>query len=81
MEGPLSKWTNVVKGWQYRWFVLDDNTGLLSYYTVSVISLSILLKLDRKRILKMFSLEIVLDFSKMFRPSSETMQCKSHIRE
>lgn len=34
MEGPLSKWTNVVKGWQYRWFVLDDNTGLLSYYTV-----------------------------------------------
>ena len=37
MEGPLSKWTNVVKGWQYRWFVLDDNTGLLSYYTVSKI--------------------------------------------
>ena len=36
MEGPLSKWTNVVKGWQYRWFVLDDNTGLLSYYTVSI---------------------------------------------
>jgi len=35
MEGPLSKWTNVMKGWQYRWFVLDDNTGLLSYYTVS----------------------------------------------
>ena len=35
-EGPLSKWTNVVKGWQYRWFVLDSNTGILSYYTVSV---------------------------------------------
>lgn len=35
MEGPLSKWTNVMKGWQYRWFVLDDNAGLLSYYTVS----------------------------------------------
>eukprot|EP00794_Sanderia_malayensis_P007857 gene7857-8707_t len=33
IEGPLSKWTNVVKGWQYRWFVLDENTGLLSYYT------------------------------------------------
>ena len=32
-EGPLSKWTNVMKGWQYRWFVLDDNAGLLSYYT------------------------------------------------
>lgn len=35
MEGPLSKWTNVMKGWQYRWFVLDYNAGLLSYYTVS----------------------------------------------
>lgn len=35
MEGSLSKWTNVMKGWQYRWFVLDDNAGLLSYYTVS----------------------------------------------
>ncbi|XP_065183237.1 oxysterol-binding protein-related protein 9-like [Sycon ciliatum] len=32
-EGPLSKWTNVMKGWQYRWFVLDANQGLLSYYT------------------------------------------------
>jgi len=34
MEGPLTKWTNVVQGWQYRWFVLDEHTGLLSYYTV-----------------------------------------------
>ncbi len=33
MEGPLSKWTNVMKGWQYRWFVLDDAAGLFSYYT------------------------------------------------
>ena len=36
MEGPLSKWTNVMKGWQYRWFVLDDSAGLLSYYTVII---------------------------------------------
>jgi len=65
IEGPLSKWTNVMKGWQYRWFgelifiisvyisikweyiffnlyfllltiVLDDNAGLLSYYTVNI---------------------------------------------
>lgn len=34
MEGPLSKWTNVMQGWQYRWFVLDGNIALLSYYTV-----------------------------------------------
>ena len=33
MEGTLSKWTNVMKGWQYRYFVLDDNAGLFSYYT------------------------------------------------
>ncbi|BFG04515.1 oxysterol-binding protein-related protein 10-like [Drosophila madeirensis] len=36
LEGTLSKWTNVMKGWQYRFFVLDENAGLLSYYTVSV---------------------------------------------
>ena len=33
MEGALSKWTNVMKGWQYRWFVLDEHAGLFSYYT------------------------------------------------
>lgn len=33
LEGTLSKWTNVMKGWQYRFFVLDENPGLLSYYT------------------------------------------------
>ena len=45
MEGPLSKWTNVVKGWQYRWFVLDEISGLLSYYTVCCKSrINILLK-------------------------------------
>ena len=32
IQGPLSKWTNVVKGWQYRWFVLDKINGCLSYY-------------------------------------------------
>ena len=41
MEGSLSKWTNVMKGWQYRWFVLDDNSGLLTYYTVSKPHLSL----------------------------------------
>jgi len=34
IEGPLSKWTNVVIGWQYRWFVLDEGAGVLWYYTV-----------------------------------------------
>ena len=33
IEGPLSKWTNVMQGWQCRWFVLDQSSGLLSYYT------------------------------------------------
>lgn len=31
-EGQLSKYTNVMKGWQYRWFILDPKTGILSYY-------------------------------------------------
>ena len=33
-EGPLSKWTNVIQGWQYRFFVLDPTQGMLIYYTV-----------------------------------------------
>lgn len=31
MEGSLSKWTNVVQGWQYRYFVLNEDS--LSYFT------------------------------------------------
>ncbi|CAB3408578.1 unnamed protein product [Caenorhabditis bovis] len=31
MEGPLSKWTNMVHGWQYRWFKLEKDA--LLYYT------------------------------------------------
>ena len=31
-EGQLYKFTNVVKGWQYRWFVLDPESGRLEYY-------------------------------------------------
>lgn len=31
MEGNLSKWTNVVQGWQNRYFVVD--TDALRYYT------------------------------------------------
>lgn len=33
LDGPLSKWTNVIQGWQFRWFVLDQTIGSLSYYT------------------------------------------------
>ena len=36
LEGQLSKYTNVMKGWQYRWFVLNPETGTLTYYMVSV---------------------------------------------
>ena len=28
-EGQLNKFTNVVKGWQYRWFVLEPATGTI----------------------------------------------------
>ena len=31
-EGQLSKFTNVVKGWQYRWFVLNPESGNLEYF-------------------------------------------------
>ena len=35
-DGPLYKRGKLVKGWKYRWFVLDRHAGLLSYYPVSV---------------------------------------------
>ncbi|XP_046683244.1 oxysterol-binding protein-related protein 11 isoform X2 [Homalodisca vitripennis] len=31
-EGQLYKYTNVMKGWQFRWFILDPKTGILNYY-------------------------------------------------
>lgn len=34
-SGQLLKYTNVVKRWQHRWFVLDPSTGMLHYYLVS----------------------------------------------
>lgn len=30
-QGSLSKWTNYIKGYRIRWFVLDSQ-GTLSYY-------------------------------------------------
>jgi len=32
IEGQLSKYTNVMKGWQYRWFVINPNRGTLEYH-------------------------------------------------
>ncbi|XP_058067004.1 oxysterol-binding protein-related protein 11 [Anopheles bellator] len=32
LSGQLYKYTNVVKGWQYRWFSVDAQGGMLSYY-------------------------------------------------
>lgn len=32
ISGQLYKYTNVMKGWQYRYFMVDTNAGLLNYY-------------------------------------------------
>ncbi|XP_064635770.1 oxysterol-binding protein-related protein 11-like [Lineus longissimus] len=32
LEGQLYKYTNVMKGWQTRWFVLDPTSGMLEYF-------------------------------------------------
>ncbi|XP_012935813.1 oxysterol-binding protein-related protein 11 [Aplysia californica] len=32
MEGQILKFTNVVKGFQYRYFVLDPDSGMLEYF-------------------------------------------------
>ena len=31
-EGLLYKYTNAMKGWQYRWFILSAETGELHYF-------------------------------------------------
>ncbi|BHF59893.1 Oxysterol-binding protein-related protein 11 [Sparganum proliferum] len=42
LEGQLLKFTNLVKGYQYRWVVIDPDNGVLEYYE----------KEDHKRISK-----------------------------
>ncbi|XP_044028417.1 oxysterol-binding protein-related protein 10 isoform X3 [Siniperca chuatsi] len=32
LEGVLSKYTNLIQGWQYRYFVLDPEVGQLHYF-------------------------------------------------
>ncbi|CAG5119435.1 unnamed protein product, partial [Candidula unifasciata] len=32
MEGRLLKFTNLMKGYRYRWVVLNDEEGTLQYY-------------------------------------------------
>uniref|UniRef100_S4RW19 Oxysterol-binding protein n=1 Tax=Petromyzon marinus TaxID=7757 RepID=S4RW19_PETMA len=32
VQGPLMKYTNLVQGWQYRYFVLNTETGMLEYF-------------------------------------------------
>ena len=32
LAGQLYKYTNVMKGWQYRWFVLEPNQGQFEYF-------------------------------------------------
>lgn len=57
MEGPLSKWTNVVNGWQYRWFVLDMSVGVLSYYT----SKEKMMRGDRRGCVKLRNAQVGID--------------------
>ncbi|OON20490.1 hypothetical protein X801_03626 [Opisthorchis viverrini] len=35
LEGQLLKFTNVVKGYQYRWCVVDPDAGTVEYYEAS----------------------------------------------
>ena len=36
LEGQLTKFTNVMKGWQHRWFILDPESGMLEYFEVGM---------------------------------------------
>lgn len=37
MEGQLLKFTNMMKGFQYRWVIVDSRFGVLEYYEVNKI--------------------------------------------
>ena len=39
LEGQLLKHTNMMKGWQPRYFRLDPKQAILSYYIVSILKL------------------------------------------
>ena len=55
--GQLNKFTNVVKGWQYRWFVLTPETGNLEYYLMD----------EGKKIYHLLPIQSILRFlKKMF---------------
>ena len=41
LEGQLQKWTNALKGWQSRWLSVDQQQGVLHYYTVRVLTTDI----------------------------------------
>lgn len=36
-KGMLFKWTNAFKGWQSRWFSINQQEGVLHYYMVCVV--------------------------------------------
>lgn len=57
MEGYLHKWTNYLKGWQLRYFVLKD--GILSYYNTENDSKNG----DCKRSYKIFMFDIIVNKS------------------
>ena len=55
----LSKFTNVVKGWQYRWFVLEPEAGRLEYHLLEDrLVLEKLTRNDKKR--KLLSISLIL---------------------
>ncbi|RTG87516.1 oxysterol-binding protein-related protein 9/10/11 [Schistosoma bovis] len=39
-EGQLLKFTNVMKGYQYRWFVIDPDSGRIEYYENNSVSVT-----------------------------------------
>lgn len=40
MEGHLLKYTNVMKGWQTRWFLMDPESGMLEYFEVIIANIT-----------------------------------------
>lgn len=50
LEGDLSKYTNVIKGYQKRYFAIDSEKGVLNYFQVNCILVCLEISFDSIKI-------------------------------
>ena len=66
-----------MKGWQYRYFVLDDNAGLFSYYT----SREKMMRGARRGCVRLRGALIGIDDEVSFNFTSKKCNCTNNIND